>query len=348
MQTFPTDYDAVPIQTFRHHAFIPEKPVVFEADPRFISATGPLPATKKWFEPVKGDRTRPVRKVLTEAMQPFGEIPFPYELEYPQSRAIYGETVENFIESLKSGAENYTPTLDAALGEFLETQLPPDYKSGSQIKQILRFRAPLALLNAAIKFNTAKAVNSNIMASIRKLYIGQLPVNHLPKELQADVPVPRIVKTAGKGDIYDSSVWLGLEPTYTPLHRDPNPNLFVQLCSSKVVRLLPPASGDQMFSTVQQYLGNKTGNSRVRGLEMMVGPEADFMFKAIWWDKEWAGTVPGSTIELEDELAALKATMQEATLDPGDALFIPKGWWHSVKSRFIDGRLNGSVNWWFR
>ena len=40
--------------------------------------------------------------------------------------------------------------------------------------------------------------------------------------------------------------------------------------------------------------------------------------------------------------------IKEAKLDAGDALFIPLGWWHSVKSAHNEGRLNGSVNWWFR
>jgi len=33
-------------------------------------------------------------------------------------------------------------------------------------------------------------------------------------------------------------------------------------------------------------------------------------------------------------------------VSPGDALFIPKGWWHSIKSVGIG--VTASVNWWFR
>jgi len=36
----------------------------------------------------------------------------------------------------------------------------------------------------------------------------------------------------------------------------------------------------------------------------------------------------------------------QTELDAGDALFIPKGWWHSVKG--LGDGINGSVNWWFR
>lgn len=61
---------------------------------------------------------------------------------------------------------------------------------------------------------------------------------------------------------------------------------------------------------------------------MMEGPERDMLHDAIWREPS--------------------CPMQEAYLGPSDALFIPKGWWHSVRSQSDDGRLNGSVNWWFR
>lgn len=348
-----TDFDAIEVETFRDEAFVAEKPLVMQASPRFIAPVGPLPATKKWFEPIKGDKKRPVRKALTELVRSFSAQPFPYELEYPQYQPITGEVVGNFITSLKASAENSTSTLEAALGQYLETQLPRHERAENDMqKQLLRFYAPLALLDAANNSNIRR--HDNPHSHIRKLYIAQAPLADLPQELQQDVPVPKIVKRAGKGDVYDSSVWLGLEPTYTPLHRDPNPNLFVQLCSTKVIRLLPPESGDEMYRVVQERLGLTQGNSRIRGVEMMQGPERDLLYKAIWWNDDFSGGLtPGSQYWLamkaiEQALTAPRATMQEARLEPGDALFIPKGWWHSVKTLFSDGRLNGSVNWWFR
>jgi hypothetical protein len=40
--------------------------------------------------------------------------------------------------------------------------------------------------------------------------------------------------------------------------------------------------------------------------------------------------------------------IQEAFLCPGDALFIPRGWYHSVRSlgTYVQG-INVSANWWF-
>jgi len=162
-----------------------------------------------------------------------------------------------------------------------------------------------------------------------ELYIAQSSLTDLPEALRVDLTTPELVLRAGRGDIYNSSIWLGTEPTYTPLHRDPNPNLFCQLCSHKVARLLPPAQGDRLFFEVQARL-RQQANSRIRTTAMMEGKEREVLREAIWG---------GDT---------LAEGLYEAELGPGDALFIPKGWWHSVKSRESEGQLNGSVNWWFR
>ncbi|KAF3761568.1 Clavaminate synthase-like protein, partial [Cryphonectria parasitica EP155] len=202
-----------------------------------------------------------------------------------------------------------------------------------------QFHSPLALLDTAVRYNLDLPASVPGQSGVdrhplRKLYIAQAPLDSLPKALQEDVPTPRLVQEVGRGDLYGSSIWLGLEPTYTPLHRDPNPNLFVQLCGSKIVRLLPPDDGEQVYATVQARLGRSSGNSRIRGVEMMAGEERALLYDDVW-EVRRAGEIQ-------------KRVMLQADLAPGDALFIPQGWWHSVKSTLTDGRLNGSVNWWFR
>jgi hypothetical protein len=135
----------------------------------------------------------------------------------------------------------------------------------------LRFDAPLGLISRASQFNKSRHDSSG---RLKQLYIAQSDIRSLPDPLAEDLPVPEIVRKVGRGDIYSSSIWLGLQPTYTPLHRDPNPNLFVQLVGSKAVRLLQPRDGQSVFQAVRRSLGS-TGSSRFRGPEMMYGPERD-------------------------------------------------------------------------
>lgn len=347
------DFDAIPLAMFRDDAFIPEQPLVMRSSPGSVAERRSLPAFGKWFETAGTGRTPHVRKVLSKTMQPALTKVFPFELEYPQRSPTGTDAVKTFIECLKSSGESGTPSLEAALGHYLEAQLPANHASVED-RHFVRFDAPLALLDTAVRMNET----GRLGPVLRRLYIGQAPLSGLPEELQADVPVPELVRRAGRGDVYNSSVWLGLEPTYTPLHRDPNPNLFVQLCSEKVVRLLPPKQGVDMYRTIQWRLNpGGPGNPNLRGAEMMEGPEALVLFKTIWggegegWGLGSSSSEDMETQELiEQELfrRRLKEGMLETRLSPGDALFIPKGWWHSVRSPFWDGRLNGSVNWWFR
>ncbi|KAL8849643.1 MAG: hypothetical protein Q9221_005410 [Calogaya cf. arnoldii] len=115
----------------------------------------------------------------------------------------------------------------------------------------------------------------------QRLYIAQASLDRLPKPMQDDLPTPDLVTKTGKGDVYDASIWLGLAPTYTPIHRDPNPNMYLQLAGRKVIRLLEPNIGQAVFDGFHLTSGSKA-SSRFRGDEMMIGQEKGFLEAQIW------------------------------------------------------------------
>ncbi|EGR44500.1 uncharacterized protein TRIREDRAFT_70310 [Trichoderma reesei QM6a] len=293
-------------------SFKAELPCVFTDTP--ASPTYTLPALQKWFKQ-DDDGTS---SSLSSYLDPYHQWMFPYELMKPTSRG--SESITLFHDSLSNSQD----ATDRSLAEAVQSAI----SGGFHGQQFFQLHAPLKLLIKALEFN--KAQRRKAYPPIQ-LYIAQSLLPDLPRPLQNDVPTPEILSRVGRGDIYSSSIWLGTEPTYTPLHRDPNPNLFCQLCSSKVVRLLPPATGHELYHQVQMTLRG-SGNSRIRSTEMMEGEERELLHGAVW--------------ENEDETGSTE--IQEVTLRAGDALFIPKGWWHSIKSERFDGNLNGSVNWWFR
>lgn len=73
----------------------------------------------------------------------------------------------------------------------------------------------------------------------------------------------------------------------------------------------------------------------MRGEEMMAGAERDVLEDVVWNSREGNGE-----------------ECWEGEVVSGDGLFIPKGWWHSIKSSSSshdgDQGVIGSVNWWFR
>ena len=167
-------------------------------------------------------------------------------------------------------------------------------------------------------------------ATADRLYLAQASLPSLPKALADDLPTPHMVLKAGMGDIYDTNIWIGMPPTFTPLHQDPNPNLFVQLAGTKIVRILEPEIGDEVFARVQDMLG-RSGPTAFRGDSMMKGEEKKLLEAEVWDD---ALMVKG------------RKAGYEAYVKAGDGLFIPRGWWHSIKG--VGTGITASVNWWFR
>ncbi|KAI0503402.1 Clavaminate synthase-like protein [Xylaria bambusicola] len=245
--------------------------------------------------------------------------------------AFGGDKLESFSDTtdcLKGFQAWLARASTSPHSHFLENLISRLLESAENSQsRFLQFDAPLSLIIQASQYNRGKEIKPSQRVS--QLYIAQSDIRSLPSALGKDLPVPDIVGRVGKGDIYNSSIWLGLQPTYTPLHRDPNPNLFCQLVGSKAVRLLRPRAGLSVFEHVRRSLG-AVGNSRFRGPEMMDGPEREGLHRAVWGD-------PGASREV-----------WQATLGPGDALFIPQGWWHSVRSVGHEAELNASANWWFR
>lgn len=311
VQTTQLETTVDSIQSFRNGAFAEKKPLLFRKDQG--SPTNSLPALTKWFQnPTSISATTPG---LSKSLEEFHQLPFPYE--------IVGASEEK-MQAIAAFGKSLTASPD--FGDQIISGILHSTLAGSSGGEFFQLYAPLRLLAKALEFNQTRRASGQ---STVELYIAQSLLEDMPAELKNDLPPPELVLEAGKGDIYSSSIWLGTEPTYTPLHRDPNPNLFCQLYSQKVVRLLPPQLGEQLYFQVQVKL-RQQGSSRMRSREMMEGEERKVLHAEVW--------EPEKPIE----------EMCEAELDAGDALFIPEGWWHSVKSKGFVGNLNGSVNWWFR
>lgn len=303
---------SIDLDSFRSLAWEPAVPV-------HLQGFHHLPATETWFT-----NSSPGRETISPGpkLSRFHDTVVSYELivspHHGESSEYSLDCLQDFQTWLKARPAEQDNLLSPLVGHLL--QLIQDHQL-----RFLQFDAPLGLLIQASQYNRS----TKSPHRIKQLYIAQSDIRMLPAPLSEDLPIPEIVSQVGKGDIYSSSTWLGLQPTYTPLHRDPNPNLFCQLVGSKAVRLLGPRDGMSIFQDVRRKLG-VAGNSRFRGPEMMDGPERDGLHRAIWVDPDPAREI------------------RQAVLGPGDGLFIPQGWWHSVRSVGQEAELNASANWWFR
>ena len=268
-------------------------------------------STTSTIRPVPILKDGTITTFRNEAFQP--AVPF----LLPRNHfALLPATKKWFLPS--SSPHSHTRLDETYLSSYASAPVPLELTSSGAFTQTTQ---PLSFFLSACATPLEKGTS---------VYLAQASLSDLPDGLRADVPTPDLVIEAGRGDVYDTSIWLGLAPTYTPLHRDPNPNLFVQLAGRKKVRLLRPEVGGAVFTRVQEIVGG-TGNALIRGGEMMAGKEREVLEEVVWEGK--GDAVPeGQTWECE--------------LGPGDGLFIPKGWWHSIKG--LGEGITGSVNWWFR
>jgi len=300
----PLDID---ITAFKRDFFDAQKPLVLRG------SAASFPAIQRWFKDCPEKKTT----VLGDAFNP--DTVFPYEL------VTTSEGLHQFKEIITNFQEIHTDVALLPLVDSLKRQVDEEIKSAPEREQeFLRFQFPLALLKHVL-------LNLPPEYTVPNLYIAQADLSEvLNAELLRDIPLPDLVRESGKGDVYNSSLWMGLEPTFTPWHRDPNHNFFCQLCSSKAVRILPPNRGKSLFmNTMAKVEPTTSFSTRIRGEEMMQGAQRKALLDAVWGD------------EAPD-------TIRETVLRPSDALFLPKGWWHSLKSGENHGHLNASVNWWFR
>ncbi len=91
--------------------------------------------------------------------------------------------------------------------------------------------------------------------------------------------------------------WFGPEGTITPLHHDPMNLLFVQVYGRKTWKMIPPYYTHMLYN--------------YRGVFSEVDCENP---------------------DYEKYPSFQKVPIIEFTLNPGEAIFIPVGWWHAVKS----------------
>jgi hypothetical protein len=189
-----------------------------------------------------------------------------------------------------------------------------------------RFTAPMSLFRSW----TTQPRNLNPTAAAQQLYIAQTPLDSLPDSLRDDVPTPEAVSRLGRGHVYASSLWMGKAPTNTPLHRDPNPNFFVQLAGPKRFRLLTPEIGHLVVAHVKRKLSYTQNSGNFMTQDMMSGDYRRAIDDIIW------SPSPGQFTSEEVQLEGI-----DAQLRPGDGIIVPLGWWHAVRG---EGKgINASV-----
>ena len=342
----------ISVADFRRIAHVGDEPAVFREriDPVMEdgittipkgSSNGPrpipFPAAHNWF----ADSDLGVKLPTPRFKKHLNDVAVPYELILdPHGSPVANDGQPTIVARFLKVLKKSRTTGRKAMYQLLEAHLDREQlRAGHLGTGFVRFHAPLSLLYYALWYNAP----SEPAGRVSQLYIAQLPLTDLPDDLRGDVPTPlhladflapgdsTLPEQSLSVDIYNSSLWLGLEPTFTPWHRDPNPNLLCQLIGAKKIRFAPPPQGDELLRDVAARMGRPAdGRSAIRGEDMMARTQREAELEAVWGPDA-------------------RDFISEVVLEPGDMMYIPTGWWHSVVSDGPEkGQLNMSVNWWFR
>uniref|UniRef100_A0A8R1HPH8 JmjC domain-containing protein n=1 Tax=Caenorhabditis japonica TaxID=281687 RepID=A0A8R1HPH8_CAEJA len=149
-------------------------------------------------------------------------------------------------------------------------------------------------------------------AENQRLYLAQHRLFDQVPHLKRDVIIPDICFSESiNPDVVDMNMWIGPEGTVSPLHTDPRKNMFVQMHGTKVFRMVAPEDSEAVYP----FDGMLSNTSQV--------------------------DVEHPDLTAHPDFAEIRVF--DATVNAGDALFIPKTWWHYVRS--VTPSI--SVSFWF-
>ncbi|XP_012473861.1 lysine-specific demethylase JMJ31 [Gossypium raimondii] len=168
--------------------------------------------------------------------------------------------------------------------------------------------------------DTEQGCSTFVDAAPKQIYLAQIPIINAENEarvqletLQEDIQLPAILEEKNLSSI---NLWMNIAQARSSAHYDPHHNLLCIVTGRKQVVLWPPSASPMLYP--MPIYGEASNHSSV-ALE-----NPDFSIH------------PRAQCSMEYS--------QKVTLQAGDALFIPEGWFHQVDS----DELTMAVNYWWR
>ncbi|KNA19841.1 hypothetical protein SOVF_057890 [Spinacia oleracea] len=153
-----------------------------------------------------------------------------------------------------------------------------------------------------------------------QIYLAQVPILNRENEervqlesLQEDIKIPSFL---GPNKLSSINLWMNNAESRSSTHYDPHHNLLCVVAGCKRVVLWPPSAGPLLYP--MPLYGEASNHSSV--------------------------TLDSPDFSLHPRFERAHESSQKVTLQAGDGLFIPEGWFHQVDS----DQLTIAVNFWWK
>ena len=236
---------------------------------------------------------------------------------------------------------------------IVPVELGGHYMSKNMIRPDIRFNE---LLDCFIEKSVSTHESHNHDDDMHKtraynpsnhMYLAQHDITEIPG-LENDIFIPEIVKTSGKRQYYGSKIWLnGPYGALSPCHNDPYHNILCQIVGKKTILLIPFDQGKYMYP---YYNSIQKNTSQIPFEDIF----KDINITKICHEKEKISSeqkndtiveipIPSSVLDTFPLLSSITSSGTVVVLEAGDALFIPRKYWHYCETR----QLSCSLSYWW-
>lgn len=129
------------------------------------------------------------------------------------------------------------------------------------------------------------------------------------------------------------NLWIGNSKSITSIHSDPYENIFTVIRGTKHFTLLPPTEG---WCLKERNYPHAIYTRHSQSPALKLEPSSHTSTASVRWSSVSEPDIPGT---LPPESHPI-----HVTLEPGDTLYLPPGWWHHVRQ---SGDTTIAVNWWY-
>ncbi|KAI9056931.1 Clavaminate synthase-like protein [Trametes sanguinea] len=256
-----------------------------------------------------------------------------------------------FLRDWPALAEHPWRSLDylravAGPGRVVPVEVGSDYRSDDWMQRMMRWEEFLE----SLKGSSGDGAHPVLYLAQHSLFT-QFPAlrddiivpDYVYSSLNAPSNYPQYTPPSNEDQLV-LNAWLGPARTVSPAHTDPFYNFYAQVVGRKTIWLAPPEASPYMYP----YSSTGSSSSLPDDTDHRRNPAANHenpsMSNTSRVDVFATGDdARGSKDLFPDFWREVPPMAMQVTLEPGDLLFFPPGWWHAMRSE----DMSFSVSMWF-